>query len=1442
MGRKILVACGNAIERKELTTALQSDFNIAEAENGVDVFSFLNTKSRTISAIVLDVDGVELYGFEILRRIKEHSEWSLLPLIVLTEASDDQSRIKIFKLGADGLNVKPYNKKELLYKLHNLIRMREAASISNSIARDKKTGLPNRECFFEESRKYIDNEIPGYYVMSCVDIDNFKIINDQYGVKVGDGILRHVGEVIRDAASKIDGLCCRFTADKFAMLYPADKIDSEIIHSALSEAKNPPGIDRGIGVRIGRYLVDNTSISIGAMFDRATMAEQSIRGVYGKSVATYDDDMRANLLHEQKIISEMQFALQDGQFEIWFQPQFNHLTSALIGAEALVRWHHPKRGIISPATFIPVFERNGFIFELDKYVWETTCKYLRRWIDEGRTPMPVSVNVSRVDVFKPELIDVLSALIERYDLPIDLLRLEITESAFSESAEQIISTVKNLIKRGFTVEIDDFGSGYSSLNTLKDVPAQILKLDMKFLEDHDDIQRGGSIVESIIRMAKWLGMSVIAEGVETKEQADYLKSIGCYYNQGFYYSKALPWDRCVELLEHNRIELELQSVDTVRNFNNTAFWDNKSLDTMVFNHFSGGAYIFEYHKGRFETLRVNDEFAKTFNSKLESGEILKREPFSKLDTVDFETVKETVDRASESDKAESCEIFSSTYVENECEGEYIKLTVRRIASVGDRFLFYGYVENTTALHNAEKRSLEAAEKAEVARDQLSFSNEILGILLAQPDTETGILIALKHIMSFFDADRAYLIEFTKDLKYSSNTYEVCAGGVSAQKANLQNIPTAEAPFLPQVFDNNRAIQIDVANLEGDMVGAKSLLESQGIHSLVAVPMYRNGEYLGFVGVDEPSEKQQIEYLTAIGDCMSIMLMRRDINRALTEESQAMTAIMDGVPGGFIRMKFLTEELFKPVYISGGFKKLVRMTDKQINDVYGNNAMDGIYPDDKYKVRRILSKILAGEVIYNERLRLVTGDGGFIWTTVNGRTRKSDTGEMYLNNYYSDASAEIEAESIRISLLDNLPCIAALFSFDGKNLRAKHINKRYWEQLGGNPYDVKGVLDGAFPDDRNVIMEELRMSINEERNFSADVRVLNGKGQYTPFNITAYVEEQEDGTHLFYAAYKQLSSEIEKQLRVSEQECRVAIESNDIFAARYDIEQKRLYTSQNRKSMYGLSGNMENIPEASIQRGLVSKRTADDVRAFFKAIHDGEEGGSVRYKRKFSDEWHWMEAQFTNIFDSEGKSISAIITFYDVSEEVEHEAIYKKMFEDIDRYKRSELELKAQAENDALTGILNRSAFEAQAKEALAKMKPNERAAMLMLDVDGFKTINDTLGHSVGDKALVDTVDYTSAILRRKDLFGRFGGDEFLILLTNIVNIKNAEAKAHDICKRTCRELSEDIKVSVSIGIAMAPDDARDFNALYEKADEALYYVKKNGKNNYRAYSHIDNDK
>lgn len=404
---------------------------------------------------------------------------------------------------------------------------------------DELTGIYNKQAFYAKTKEMLLDNPDKNFDLLRINIERFKVLNDLFGESTGDKLLRYIGKFLKEINLP---LCVsgRLYADNFVVCYEAGKGDSRRMINTLQMVADSFAINNRTILSFGLYRIDDKTLPVSVMCDRANMALWKAKGNFKNPYCEYDEKMRQQVLKEQKIINAMERAIQNKEFTLYLQPKYDIEKGTIIGAEALVRWISLENGFISPGDFIPVFENNGFVYEVDKFIWEESCRYLRKWLDEGREVHPISVNVSRIDLYTPKLVQHLVNLREKYQLPSQYLELEITESAYTEDPEQIITITRQLREAGFVILMDDFGTGYSSLNMLKDIQIDVLKLDMGFLKSSDYSAKGGNILTAILKMAESLKMQTIAEGVETKEQVEFLKKIGCRYVQGFYYSKPLP--------------------------------------------------------------------------------------------------------------------------------------------------------------------------------------------------------------------------------------------------------------------------------------------------------------------------------------------------------------------------------------------------------------------------------------------------------------------------------------------------------------------------------------------------------------------------------------------------------------------------------------------------------------------------------------------------------------------------------------------------------------------------------------------------------------------------------------------------------------------------------------------------------------------------------------
>lgn len=402
---------------------------------------------------------------------------------------------------------------------------------------DMLTGLLNRNAFEDEAKRILA-EATEPYCMVCSNIQDFKMVNELYGTAVGDKLLIAQANLIRREEFE-NTASARIYADRFCTLLPRRYFNEQQFKQNMAETLQMGLPDfYKLHYYFGVYDVTDIDEPIWTMYDKAMMAIDSIHGNYDQYICYYKDELLQRIMEEKEVLGAFDKALEEEQFSMFLQPQIAN-DGTVVGAEALVRWIHPEKGMISPGVFIPTLEKAGLIHKLDIYMWECAAKKLEEWKKQGKENLSISVNISTKDFFYLDVCETFRALSEKYDIDIKKLKLEITESALMENVREIMKTLEELQTQGYDIEIDDFGSGYSSLGLLKDIHADILKIDMIFLQETKNMDRSTTIIKNIISMSKELGMPVITEGVETKKQVDFLMNVGCDMFQGYYFAKPM---------------------------------------------------------------------------------------------------------------------------------------------------------------------------------------------------------------------------------------------------------------------------------------------------------------------------------------------------------------------------------------------------------------------------------------------------------------------------------------------------------------------------------------------------------------------------------------------------------------------------------------------------------------------------------------------------------------------------------------------------------------------------------------------------------------------------------------------------------------------------------------------------------------------------------------
>ena len=480
------------------------------------------------------------------------------------------------------------------------------------LSKDNTTGLLTRSAFIRSGEELFMANPDKSYIVAVGDVNKLKIINDLYGFSVGNDVLRHISAVLKQIAGE-KGLTARLGGGTFALIMENNVDNFQRLQSCKSFDNNSLHISFPVTMHFGIRMTDNT-VTITSALDQCSLCmDYSISDVQN-TYSAYTEKYSEQTHLEAEITSLMQPALENDEFKLWFQPQYSAVNGELVGAEALCRWIKTDGTIVSPGVFIPVAEKNGFIRSLDTVVWEKAFQTVKKWLDEGIEPVPVSINISRVSFETDKLYYTIKRLKEKYQIPEKYIHFEITESAAINAQNSLNERIQKIRNLGYQIAMDDFGSGYSSLNTLRNMPIDILKLDMGFLKGDDKLNKGGTIITYVARMAQGLEYITIAEGVETQEQADFLRSVGVNVFQGYLYSKPMPEDEFFEILKNSSKRGVVHRSRTFGQVDIRKFLNPDSPESLMFEDFTGSAAIFEFddEDNEVSLLRANQKFLSIF--------------------------------------------------------------------------------------------------------------------------------------------------------------------------------------------------------------------------------------------------------------------------------------------------------------------------------------------------------------------------------------------------------------------------------------------------------------------------------------------------------------------------------------------------------------------------------------------------------------------------------------------------------------------------------------------------------------------------------------------------------------------------------------------------------------------------------------------------------------
>lgn len=1405
MGKSHLLIAGKNKELlKELGDALTDDFLVLYCDQIKKAKEILKT-TLSLSFMIVDIDDFD-ETFEIAHYVKKYPRLATLPVFVLGKA-DANLESKCFQLGGTDYIKKPYQIEKIVNRVKSVYHIYAHNIYRDYFEKDILTNVYNKEYFLSEVEYILQENPDKKYDLICFDIDRFKLINDLYGTAGGDRLLQYIAKVYSDICMQYHWIIGRLHNDVFVILMERGSMSYEELTTAVSRQLESVSVNVKIVLSFGIYPITDCHLSASVMCDRALMTSKSIKGNYETTYKIYQDVLRQNIMDEQTIINEMENALVNHEFVPYYQPKYNIETGSIIGFEALVRWIHPQKGIIPPNQFIPLFESNGFISQVDFCIWEQVCQDLRRLLDKGYYVMPISVNVSRIELYL-NIKEKLLYLLDKYNVPIELLRLEITETAYTNNPEQLIEVVDKLRKQGFSILMDDFGSGYSSLNMLKEVPVDVLKIDLNFLQDLQTSGKSEKILESVLIMSRKLSLSVIAEGVETKEQIDFLRSIGCLRAQGYYYSRPVTRQMMFEIYEDQSIakgdtkdEIErLINIDDV--LNNIHKVDDIEWYRSAILRLDAQIFEFDFITGsmRYYDSRLSPQTGEL--SKIEVPNYLQRiQDGYHIHPDDVEKVMYIL--SGHSDTKES--IRAKPYFSDES------------------YQWYSVITHT--IYNDYNQSIIAVG---VMRNISEYKlNEVSLFALSHMDTHDKPQISInevwQHIGQEMFFDRIY-----STIRYEQPThlYMHYQHDYQLETPTYHPLTTQQQQQLMSCYQQNGGIiilQKDEIEQNQECSALKEYFLN-GSYTIVCLPILRQGEYVGETVLVCHEKRNLTEsernVLIEIGKYINSYMDSYFFSIQLQEKNALYNAVVENMYSSILMLE-VTPDMQTLIYANKAFYQLYGYDDDlHIPDL---DVMELLVAEDRQKVIDALLDSIHTKEIRTCLYRGTHRDGHIL--SLEMRTKhleQSLEGKHVVLVIIDDRSAQIHhQQETRLSEMKyKLAFEQTHRRLWDYNIKTKQLYRsKAVQEDTGTPELIENVPEYfvennyIHPDYHQGYLDFYR-KISQGEDCDYLFKALHKDGVYKWMHITYHVLFDEYGQPDHAIGFGEDVNEVyANKIRIQQEQYYEAIMYGSRLYYDINLSENSIVYNDHRNLLedvneFTYTHFLEYITEKVVSPNDHQKFLHEFSRK--QLMHLFKEGKTLlsREYELGTEEKRWYEIDINLYTPIDSTDICAFITT-----------------RDIDERKRYELSLEFNVKHDDLTGVYTRNAIQKYV-ESIIKQKP---IAVMMIDVNEFKLINDTFGHTYGDDTLRNIADVLLQVVNNRGVVGRMGGDEFIVVIDDFKDrqeIINMAKRINDSIHLTYVVNQEKHTLSCSIGIACSDDINNSFKRLYRQADENLYNMKK----------------
>ena len=1422
--RLVLIVDDELINRELLKLVLEDDYNTLTAADGESALEIIRQQSDHLSLIMLDLLMPGMHGLELVAILKEDPELSQIPVIVLT--ADARAEVQSLQMGAVDFITKPYPEPEvILARVNRIIELSETRSTIQHTERDGLTGLYNREYFYRYARQLDQHHRETDMDAIFIDVHHFRSINERYGKTYGDEVLRSIGERVRERVRDSGGIVCRRAADTFLVYCPHRDDYQEILDNAsISLAGDNPSANR-VRLRMGVYANVDKSIEMERRFDRAKMAADTVRSNYMSSIALYDNALHEAEQYADRLLEDFQLALSTHQFHVYFQPKFDIRPDVpvLSSAEALVRWIHPELGFINPGKFIPLLEGNGLIQQLDLYVWRETAAQIRDWKERLQISVPVSVNVSRIDMYDPNLIETFKQLLTEYGLGPDELLLEITESAYTQDSAQIISKVNHLRDLGFRIEMDDFGTGYSSLNMISTLPIDALKLDMTFIRNA--FKRGGDtrLIEVIIDIADYLSVPVIAEGVETAEQLNALKAMGCDLVQGYYFSKPVPAGEFEAFLADKKRRMREEGKRTVDEWLEQEIrTEDRSMPASITRALSSGFEVIYYvdtqsgryvefsAQGKYDQLKIERSGSDFFaDCQANILRVVHPEDQRRLSNA---MQRDSLLRLMSGDPS-----FTITY-RLMIQGEPVYYSLRAVRAVtrDEHHLVVGICNVDESIRQAH------------GADQLA-------------DRGHAFFAIAQALSSDFES--VYYVDTITD-EYTEFTAQ---GAYEELKIQLSG-----RDFFDECQKNLRS----VVYYKDQQKIAESMKKETLLRVLSEEPSFTVTYRLMIDGTPTYYRLKAVtaedKFHIVIGISNAASQISRDLEYGLSHNGE--------ISYGRIAQA-LSQDFFAVYYVNEKTEHFIEYTTHdKTHELVPVREGDGFFDDCKRTIpQRVLPadqqtaldafnkenllNALEGGKVFTVNYRLIQ-DGVPIYAGLKAMRLKHDPEHIVVGVSNINAQIQLEQE------YEKTKRDSVTFASIAQALAADYFSiyyvdtetDRFIEYSAHDDYAALGIEKGGedffnlsrknivrvvHPEDHDKILaaftkEKLLREMEKAGTFTLTYRLMFGdQVNYVAMKATRMADRNDK--HIVIGL-NNINAQMQRQLEYD-----AARAKSDTYSRIVQALSKDYY------SIYMVNTETDEFVEYSSTPDYRNLQVEQNGVDFFKDCRrnvlrlvykeDLPKALAVWDKRRLMsqlEDGKTFSATYRIVMDGTPVYINCKVNR--MEDELDKKYIVIGI-SNVDEQAKREKELtdvREKANRDALTGAKSKHAYVDTVAElnTAIDMGTVRPFAVVVCDVNGLKTVNDTLGHQAGDKLIQSASEMICSTYKHSPVF-RVGGDEFVAILSGQDYDQRVVLMAEMLKQNRRNRESEGVVIACGAS-EWRPDEDNRFEAVFDRADAAMY--------------------